>query len=172
MSSESDSDGNDVHEETIIRRVQEKSLQERSFPTRRRPWIPPQNAVDKAWARFSVKIFSNATAVLPFSDPDHQQASQPPEQGQLVATNFDEAAKACRQKVEKIVEEHGRVNQRYRDPHFDIDLDLKSRRGHCLGTLAKPTQWLLKDESKKFYPNGNLPKSVKRVDVSSGIYDY
>jgi hypothetical protein len=89
----------------------------------------------------------------------------------LVAKIFKDAAEACTQKVEKIVKEHRRVNQRYRDPHFDIDLDLKSRRGHCLGTWAEPTQWLLKDKSGKLYPNDNLPKSVKRVDVSGGVDD-
>ena len=175
MSSESDSDDGYVREskEKIIRRLQEKGtgLVEKSVPPpKRRPWIPPQNAVDKAWARFSVKIFSHATAVLPvsFSDPDQQQAS-PPEQGELVAKIFKDAAEACTQKVEKIVKEHQRVNQRYRDPHFDIDLDLKSRRGHCLGNLAEPTQWSVKLKSGKSHPNDNLPKSVKRIDVSDGL---
>lgn len=73
----------------------------------------------------------------------------------------------CRQKVEKIVKEHQRVNQRYRDPHFDIDLDLKSRKGICLGTLADPTRWIIKD-GPDIRPNPHLPKSVKRVDVSDG----
>jgi hypothetical protein len=173
MSSEIDSDGNDVHEtkEIITRRVQQKGLQKRIVPARRRAWIPPQNVVDKAWARFSVKIFSKATAVLPVTNPDHQHASPPPEQGQLVITNFEEAAKACRQKVEKIVKEHKRANQRYRDPHFDIYLDLMSRKGHCLGTLAKPTKWSVKNELKKLCPDGDLPKSVNRVDVSGELYD-
>lgn len=170
MSSENLSDDNNVHEtkETLIRRLEEKPLQVRRIRSRRQPWIPPQDAVDKSWARSSVKIFSAATTVLPVSDPDgaeHQQASPPPEQGQLVAANFEEAAKVCRRKVDKIVKEHQRVNQRYRDPHFDIDLDLKSRKGICLGTLAERTTWFIKD-GPDIRPNPHLPKSVKRVDVS------
>ena len=175
MSFESISESNDVREtkETVIRRLEEKPIRVRRIRSRRQPWIPPQDAVDKSWARCSVKIFSAVTTVLPVSDPDgpdHQQASPPPEQGQLVAANFEEAVKACKQKVEKIVKEHQRVNQRYRDPHFDIDLDLKSRKGICLGTLAEPTQWIIKD-GPDIRPNRNLPKSVKRVDVSDGLED-
>jgi hypothetical protein len=173
MSSEMDFDGKTVQEtkETIIRRVQAKDLQQTGVPTKRGPWIPPQSAVDKAWARFSVKIFSNVTAIVPGLNPFHQQASPPPEQGQLVTTNFEEAAKACKRMVEKIVEEHKRVNQRYRDPHFDIDLDLKSQRGYYIGTLAKPTQLSHKDDSKSHGPDESLPGSVKRADVSGGLYD-
>jgi hypothetical protein len=175
MSSESVSDSNDVHEtkETVIRRLERKPVRVKRIRSRPQSWIPPQVAVDKSWARSSVKIFSTVTTVLPISDPDgpdHQQASSPPEQGQLVAANFKEAADVCRQKVDKIVKEHQRVNQRYRDPHFDIDLDLKSRKGICLGTLAEPTRWLIKD-GPDIRPNGHLPKSVKRVDVSNGLQD-
>jgi hypothetical protein len=175
MSSESVSDSNDIHEtkETVIRRLEEKPIRVRRIRSKRQSWIPPQDAVDKSWARSSVKIFSAVTTVLPVSDldgPDHQQTSSPPEQGQLVAANFEEVVKVCRQKVDKIVKEHQRVNQRYRDPHFDIDLDLKSRKGICLGTLAEPTQWIIKD-GPDIRPNGHLPKSVKRVDVSDGLQD-
>ena len=30
-----------------------------------KPWSPPQNAVDKLWSHFAVKISSSVTAVLP-----------------------------------------------------------------------------------------------------------
>ncbi|KUJ13041.1 cysteine proteinase [Mollisia scopiformis] len=170
MSSEIGPDSSDpnVHEtkETLIRRLEEKPIRVRRIRARPQPWIPPQDAIDKSWARSSVKIFSAATTVLPISDADradHQQASVPPEQGQLVAANFEEAATICKQKVTKIVKEHQRVNQRYRDPHFDIDLDLKSRRGICLGTLDEPTKWII-DDGPDTRPNAQLPKSVKRVD--------
>lgn len=178
MDSETGRDGSGVHEtkETVIRRFEEKPTRVRPVRSRPRtqPWIPPQEAVNKSWARSSVKIFSAATTVLPVSDPDgsdHQQASPPPEQGQLVAANFEEAAKVCRQKVEKIVKEHLRVNQRYRDPHFDIDLDLKSRKGICIGTLTEPTRWII-ENGRETQPNGDLPKSVKRVDVSNDLYNF
>jgi len=170
MSSELVSDSTAVNEtkETVIRRLEEKPIRLRRIRSRPQPWIPPQDAIDNSWARSSVKIFSAATTVLPVSDPDgpdHQQASPPPEQGQLVAANFEEAVKACKQKVEKIVKEHQRVNQRYRDSHFDIDLDLKSRKGICLGPLNEPTRWIIED-GPDTRPNGHLPKSVKRVNVS------
>lgn len=39
--------------------------------------------------------------------------------------SYDEAARICKGKVDKIVKECRRVNQKYRDAHFDIEFDLK-----------------------------------------------
>jgi hypothetical protein len=135
--------------------------------SKRRPWIPPQNAVNNTWTRFSAKIFSKVTTVLPVSEYPHPVSRS---QGQSVATNFEEAAKACREKVRKIVEENTRVNQRYRDPHFDIDLDLKLEKLLCLGTLTQPAEPVIQNEGNgKMYTNPYLPKSVKRVHVSEKV---
>jgi len=41
----------------------------------------------------------------------------------------------CRAKVEKIIEECRRVNQKYRDPHFDLEFDLKTGKRDCLESL-------------------------------------
>ena len=157
---------------------------------RQRPWVPPQIAVNNVWSRFSAKIFSNVTTVLP--GLEQQQPTVMP-QGRLVAAEFDEMAEACRKKVAKIVEEHKRVNQRYRDPHFDIDMDYKLRNGYCLGTLMDPVRWIVpvpdprlpmkcpcvpkgriscpcRQVSMKL--NDDLPKSVRRVHVSSDAPTY
>lgn len=37
--------------------------------------------------------------------------------------------------MEKIVKECRRINQKYRDPHFDLEFDLKMNRGDCLTGL-------------------------------------
>lgn len=50
--------------------------------------------------------------------------------------SYEEAAALCRAKVSKIVRECRRVNQKYRDPHFDLDLDLKTNRRDCLEALS------------------------------------
>ncbi len=42
----------------------------------------------------------------------------------------------CRAKVAKIVAECRRVNQKYRDPHFDLEADLKLERRDCLNGLS------------------------------------
>lgn len=49
--------------------------------------------------------------------------------------SYEEAAGLCRAKVEKIVRECRRINQKYRDPHFDLEFDLKMDRGDCLNGL-------------------------------------
>jgi hypothetical protein len=51
------------------------------------------------------------------------------------------------------VKECERVNQKYTDPHFDIELDLKSGRRHYLDGLDKPNEEM-------------RPRGVKRVTVS------
>lgn len=71
--------------------------------------------------------------------------------------SFDEAAAICRAKVEKIVKECRRINKKYRDPHFDIEMDLKCNYRDCLESLTNGS-----DPTSR--PGGSLqPQSVKRV---------
>ncbi len=76
--------------------------------------------------------------------------------GQRAIKSYDEAAKECKYAVDKIVQECRRVNHRYRDPHFDIEFDLKQGQRDCLDGFQP-----LKDDDKA------QPRSVKRVTVSS-----
>jgi hypothetical protein len=63
----------------------------------------------------------------------------------------------CRAKVEKIVKECRRINKKYRDPHFDIETDLKLDIRDCLQSLCH-----IKDGET---PGTDMwPQSVKRVD--------
>jgi hypothetical protein len=55
------------------------------------------------------------------------------------------------------VKECERVNQKYTDPHFDIELDLKSGRRHYLDGLDKPNEEM-------------RPRGVKRVTVSGFLF--
>lgn len=49
--------------------------------------------------------------------------------------SYEDAAAQCRHKVAQIVKECRRVNQKYRDPHFDLEIDLKLNRRDCLDSL-------------------------------------
>ena len=69
--------------------------------------------------------------------------------------SYEEAAAICKAKVEKIVRECQRVNQKYRDPHFDIEFDLKWGVRDCLRTLQA-------DGNEDRWGNFD-PGSVKRV---------
>lgn len=70
--------------------------------------------------------------------------------GQRWAKSYDEARKECIRDVARITNECERLNQGYRDPHFDIEWDLKSGQRNCLDGLSR------------FSPDLK-PKGVKRV---------
>jgi hypothetical protein len=71
-------------------------------------------------------------------------------EGEDALSSYEEAARICRDKVNKIVEECRRVNQKYSDNHFNIEFDLKDGQRDCLRSLG--------DEEAKF-----TPYSTKRV---------
>ena len=74
--------------------------------------------------------------------------------GQVAAKSYDQAASECVNAVEKIAKECRRVNLKYRDPHFDIEWDLKRGWRDCLDGLEKDEE----DRAR--------PRSVKRIPVS------
>lgn len=74
--------------------------------------------------------------------------------GTTTQASYEEAAAVCKAKVEKIVKECRRVNQKYRDPHFDLELDLKWGVRDTLQSLCNEE----KEPKSTFHP-----KSVKRV---------
>ena len=63
----------------------------------------------------------------------------------------------CRAKVEKIVKEHRRINKKYRDQHFDIEMDLKYGLRDCLESLSN-------DKDTDSRPGTDMqPQAVKRI---------
>jgi len=74
--------------------------------------------------------------------------------GTTAQASYEEAAAVCRAKVSKIVKECRRVNQKYRDPHFDLEVDLKLNGRDTLESLCN---------TKEKEDPGFRPKSAKRV---------
>ncbi|KAI9055406.1 hypothetical protein LZ554_000360 [Drepanopeziza brunnea f. sp. 'monogermtubi'] len=127
--------------------------------------LSPQDAINRIWERFSVKEFSNVTVVLPSSSITEPtiDPSKPPDAEQnnlLVSEDYERAVQECRTRVRKLVKECQRVNMRYRDPDFDIDWDLRMRRGHCLNNLKDRKFNVHEKYSETHF---TAPKSVKRV---------
>ncbi|GKT50898.1 calpain-8 [Colletotrichum spaethianum] len=121
---------------------------------------PPQDIIDEFWAKFTTKTPGKAwlaTTVIPQNAYAERVAKRAvTAKGIGTQISYDEAATVCRAKVEKIVQECRRVNQRYRDPHYDIEFDLKFGRRDCLESL-----WNIKG---KEHPQSLFhPKAVKRV---------
>ena len=134
----------------------------------------PQAAIDEFWRKFNSRtpgrgklpdehscklflIFYLASTILPRDKYAKKVGEKIPKgvvPGENAVASYEQAAKLCKEKVAKIVKECRRVNQKYRDPHFDIEFDLKWNVKDCLTMLADTA-----DAETRFAPG-----SVKRVE--------
>lgn len=125
-------------------------------PKRKKKRQHPQKDVDQFWKLFVTKFPGNVTTILPNNPYARSKASKAPVgvvQAQKAIKSYDEARNECQRDVARIVKECRRVNHKYRDPHFDIELDLKLGANNCLYGLED---------------GGVLkPKGVKRVTVGT-----
>jgi hypothetical protein len=119
---------------------------------------PPQENVKQFWDKFNTKYPGKVFTILPDNPHARKKAAKTPKGAvqQRAAKSYEEARAECKRNVQRIVKECTRVNQKYRDPHFDIEWDLKSNRRNCLDGLAKELQ-------------SGSPKGVKRVTVCASI---
>lgn len=117
----------------------------------------PQRNVDEFWDKFTTKFPGKIYSILPSNVYARTKAAQSPVglvHGRATRKSYDEAVADCRAAVDGIARECRRVNLKYRDPHFDIEFDLKRNRRDCLDALTGTGSDL-------------TPKSVKRVPVSN-----
>ena len=119
----------------------------------------PQQTIDEFWAKFTTKHPGKAFTVLPNNLYAQRVEKNVPKgliKGENAVASFEEAVETCKKKVQKISQECRRVNQKYRDPHFDIEFDLKWGTRDCLDGLTKTRPEL-------------RPESVKRVGVGTAL---
>ncbi|KLU90199.1 hypothetical protein MAPG_09163 [Magnaporthiopsis poae ATCC 64411] len=121
--------------------------------------LPPQETIEEIWKRFSKEQFTKALQILPFDPVPASTASV--RANELLTAGYERAADECRRRVRKIIQECKRVNKRYRDPGFDLDWDLKWRKGNTLNYLGK-TKFELSTQTARD-PSSSVPKAVKRV---------
>ncbi|KAI3342520.1 hypothetical protein F4824DRAFT_446569 [Ustulina deusta] len=128
-----------------------------SLPSKKNKQQTPQQVIDEFWTKFTTKAPGKATTVIPSNKYAERAARRSNKAGAGITTqaSYDEAAAVCKAKVAKIVKECRRVNQKYRDPHFDLELDLKWGDRDTLESLRNTKQ---KQSESSFHP-----KSVKRV---------
>lgn len=115
----------------------------------------PQETVRQFWDKLNTKYPGKVFTVLPDNPYAREKAAKRPlgvVSGQRAAKSYEEARRECEHDVDRIIRECRRLNQKYRDPHFDIEWDLKSGQRNCLDGLSNP------GDSMK-------PKGVKRVTV-------
>ncbi|KAI4276858.1 MAG: hypothetical protein LQ337_002205 [Flavoplaca oasis] len=119
----------------------------------------PQAAVDKFWRDFTSKKPGKTFAILPGNVRAKRaaiKASIHAETPTNAVASYEQAAEACKAEIENIVRDCLRMNQKYKDPDFDIEWDLSRwlRCHHvedCLVPLGKEEAAL-------------RPRSVKRVE--------
>jgi len=114
-------------------------------------------AAPNSLLQFTTKYPGKVLSILPSDIYAKTKASKTTKglvEGQVAAKSYNQAASECKNAVEKIAKECRRVNHKYRDPHYDIEWDLKRRARDCLCSLED-------NEG-----NSLDPKSVKRVTVS------
>ncbi|RFU77601.1 calpain family cysteine protease [Trichoderma arundinaceum] len=108
----------------------------------------PQEAIDEFWSKFTTKAPGKARVA--------RKNAKASSSSTTTQASYETAAAMCRAKVEKIVKECRRVNKKYRDPHFDLEADLKLCRRDCLESLSNFEP--LDNPGKDFRPG-----SAKRV---------
>lgn len=123
----------------------------------------PQKTIDQFWEKFVTKFPGKVETILPSNIYAKSRAAKTHEgvvHGQAATKSYDEARAECVEAVNKISTECRRVNMKYRDPHFDIDFDLKWNTRNCLDGLTVD-RWDVA---------GLAPKSVKRVPVGTAYH--
>ncbi|GLI76196.1 hypothetical protein PoHVEF18_004467 [Penicillium ochrochloron] len=150
------------------------SSRSNSRPPHRARRQAPQELVKQFWEQFNTKYPGKVYTVLPDNPYARTRAKRVPNgviQGHAAVKSYEQARRECKTSVERIVKECRRVNQKYTDPHFDIELDLKSNRRHYLDELDKVND-IMKPrgvkrvteifENPQFYVNGPTASDVRQ----------
>jgi len=99
----------------------------------------PQKILDDFWANHATKAPGKVTNIFPPSlyanllPPRHKRAAV---HGINAAQSYEAAAQECRDRVDRIVKECKRTNQKFTDPDFDIEGDL-GWGNNCLKGLVR-----------------------------------
>ena len=126
--------------------------------------VDPQQSIDKFWKKFTTKHPGKPFTVLPdnlYAKRAAVLASRKAGLPKNAVASYEQAAATCKAKVEKIVQDCRRLNQKYKDPHFDIEFDFMQwqwygRTEDCLAALGQDEAYL-------------RPMSVKRIEVCQRI---
>lgn len=114
----------------------------------------PQDRISKFWSNFEPDYLGGITQILPDSLTDEavKTSKQPTDSAKTALNSYQHARDTCIKNVKRIIRECRELNQKYTDPHFDIERDLKvTRKRDCLDGLDSP--------------DAERPLDVKRVTV-------
>ncbi|PSR97055.1 hypothetical protein BD289DRAFT_125996 [Coniella lustricola] len=107
--------------------------------------MSPQEKVDGLWATYKTKAPGKVTRIIPqnevFERAARRASAKSKENAKTTDQSYEAAAEQCRRKVAQIVKECRRVNQKYRDQHFDLELDHGLERRDCLDSLNNEREY-------------------------------
>ncbi|KAJ4396121.1 hypothetical protein N0V93_000338 [Gnomoniopsis smithogilvyi] len=128
-----------------------------SKSSRRKDPQTPQQKIDEFWGKYKTKAPGKE---LPERAARRASAkSKAP--AKTTEQSYEAAANQCRRKVAQIVSECRRVNQRYRDPHFDLEIDQKLNRRDCLDSLDNE-----RDDSRHWhFGKGRYARASRRREL-------
>ncbi|KAJ5093927.1 Alpha/beta hydrolase fold-3 [Penicillium angulare] len=150
------------------------SSRSNSRPPHRSRCQAPQESVKQFWEQFNTKYPGKVYTVLPDNPYARTRAKRVPNgvvQGHEAVKSYEQAKQECLKSVDRIVTECQRVNQKYTDPHFDIELDLKSGRKNYLYGLNQTNEEMRPRgvkrvteifENPQFYVNGPTASDVRQ----------
>ncbi|KAL4792446.1 hypothetical protein BDV19DRAFT_380821 [Aspergillus venezuelensis] len=149
-------------------------LSSRSGSRMRRPSQAPQDNLKQFWDSFNSHFPGKVYTVLPDNPYARSKAARIPKgivKGQDAGKSYEQARKECVRAVERIAKECRRLNQKYSDPHFDIETDLKGGPRNCLDGLDQQNDEMRPRgvkrvteifEKPKFYVNGPTASDVRQ----------
>jgi hypothetical protein len=140
---------------------------------RRQATQPPQKTISQYWRTFNSPYPGKAFSILPprRSVTGSTTSARSRSTQRYVPKTYQQARAECERDVDRIIKECRRTNQKYRDLHFDIELDLKSHTRDCLKNLKNSGDSLQPKgvkrvtdifEKPQFYVNGPTATDVKQ----------
>ncbi|KAL3476215.1 hypothetical protein BJX99DRAFT_146121 [Aspergillus californicus] len=134
----------------------------------------PQENLKQFWEQFNAKFPGKVYTVLPDNPYARSKAARLPKgivKGQDAGKSYKQARQECVRAVDRIAKECRRLNQKYSDPHFDIEMDLKSGQRSCLDGLDEQNDAMRPRgvkrvteifENPQFYVNGPTASDVRQ----------
>jgi Calpain family cysteine protease len=116
----------------------------------------PQNLITSFWDQFIIKNPGRVTSIFPPSLYANLLPEKRPKGSSRsfnVSKSYEEVVVECRKRVERIVQQCERTNEKFTDLDFDIEADFEREVWNCLrNTLFLTSDWLSEEEVKQNHP--------------------
>src|SRR5262245_15625766 len=109
----------------------------------------PQGLITSFWDQFVIKNPGRVTSIFPpslYTNLIPEKCRRRSSRGTSVSASYEAAAAECRKRVESIVKQCDRSNEKFTDLDFDIEADFERRIWNCLrNTMFLTPDWITED---------------------------